>query len=281
MTTPTPATTAAQAIPADEGAERSAALQELANRLSAIDDPWEKLRVAASATAPGRISLGTSGQLTGTAIIEGAHQHNIPLRVFTIDTLRLFPETVEYFDTLESHYGISIERVHPDDQELDRMIRQHGVFLFFDSKAKQEYCCEIRKVRPNFRALRDVDVWVTGLRRDQSAFRADTPAVQVTQIPNLDSSSDEKHTLIKLAPLIDWDEARVRAFLKEARAPLHPLLEESEGEWFFESLGCVICTTRQARWEPPRAGRWRWFNESDAEKKECGIHLPPPSHIND
>lgn len=250
---------------------------QIVEELLPITDPWTQLKRAAELVPQGQLALGTSGQLTGTAIIEGARQHGIPLRVFTVDTLRLFPETVEYFKTLEEHYGITIERVYPDAVELDKMISRHGVFLFFDSKGKQEYCCNIRKVRPNYRALAGVSIWVTGLRHDQSSFRAATPRVQVSSVPDLTRSDEARRELVKLAPLADWSEERVRAFLTEAGAPIHPLLQDSDSPWFFESLGCVICTTRQARWEPPRAGRWRWFNNVNAESKECGIHLPPPA----
>ncbi len=258
---------------------------ELRARLEPIEDRWDQLKAAAELVGNGRIALGTSGQLSGTAIIDGAHRNGIDLRIFTVDTLRLFPETLEYIDTVEKHYGISIERVYPDQDELARMINRHGVFLFFDSKGKQEYCCETRKVRPNYLALADVDVWVTGLRRDQSQFRANTPRVSIARIPDLNDQDEAKRDIVKLAPLVDWSESDVRSFLAESGAPIHPLLQESgqpeDSEWFFESLGCVICTTRQARWEKPRSGRWRWFNNDDAEQKECGIHLPPPSHVNE
>lgn len=257
-----------------------AEFQKIAAELSALADPWQQLKRAAELAAPGKIALGTSGQLTGTAIIEGAHRHNIPLRYFTVDTLRLFPETVDYFDRLETHYGIRIERAAPHDEELNKMIAQHGAFLFFDSKAKQEYCCEIRKVRPNYRALTEIEIWVTGLRHDQSEYRKNTPSVQIVELPLLDANErGQTHKVVKLAPLVNWTEAQTREYLTASAAPIHPLLEEANSDWFFESLGCVICTTRQAKWEPARAGRWRWFNYTDPENKECGIHLPPPSHL--
>jgi len=253
---------------------------QIADALDGIEDPWELLSRSVETAGSQNVALGTSGQLTGTAIIEGARQAGISMRIYTVDTLRLFPETLEYFKELESHYKIEIERVTPDDSELEKMINQHSAFLFFDSKAKQEYCCEIRKVRPNFRALQSASVWITGLRRDQSSFRKETPRVQVVEIPLLDAEPDSVKKIVKVAPLIDWNESQIRKFLADGNAPIHPLLQDSNSEWIFESLGCVICTTRQAKWEPPRAGRWRWFNDATAENKECGIHLPPPSQIN-
>lgn len=238
-------------------------------QLEAIEDPWELLR-AATDLAPGRTALGTSGQITGTAVIEGSRQHDIPIRVYTVDTRRLFPETYEYFETLEAHYGVEVERYRPDPEAVGRMIRRHGEYLFFDSKAKQEYCCELRKVSPNNRALATVDIWISGLRRDQSEARQETPRIQVATVPDPEGGTRD---VIKVAPLVDWTEGATRDFLERHGAPIHPLLTEQEGPWFYESLGCVICTTPQARWEPRRAGRWRWFNEEGENAKECGLHL--------
>src|SRR5581483_5592990 len=100
-----------------------------------------------------RMAIGTSGQLTGCALIDLAVKAGLKPRVFTNDTLRLFPETYALFKRLEEHYRIVIERFAPPEHELRRMIEQHGENLFFDSKDKQEYCCYIRKVLPNARAL--------------------------------------------------------------------------------------------------------------------------------
>lgn len=242
-------------------------LEEAFGLLQGIADPWELLRKACE-LAPGRTALGTSGQLTGTAILAGAWEHKIPLRVFTVDTGRLFPETLAYLEELERRFGIAIERFTPDPLEVKRMVEQHGEYLFFDSKAKQEYCCEIRKVKPNRRALDTVDIWVSGLRRDQSEEREKGARVALVEVT---TPRGDRRKLIKLNPLFEWSEEEVRHFLKERGVPLHPLLAQRDGDWFYDSLGCVICTTPRARWEPPRAGRWRWFNALD-EKKECGIH---------
>lgn len=241
--------------------------EEALEVLKPLKDPWELLRRAVE-LAPERTALGTSGQLTGTAIIAGAVEHGIPLRVFTVDTLRLFPETLEYLKELERFFGIRIERYTPEPEEVKRMVEQHGEYLFFDSKAKQEYCCEIRKVRPNRRALEGVDIWVSGLRADQSEERE--KAERVSQV-TLTRPNGEKRTIVKINPLYYWSEGEVRRYLEDRHIPIHPLLRKKEGNWFYDSLGCVICTTPRASWEPPRAGRWRWFNATP-DKKECGIH---------
>ncbi len=219
-----------------------------------------------------RMAIATSGQPTDTAIIAltvkaGAKKP----RVYTTDTLRLFPETYAYFKTLESTFGIEIERIPPPEKELLRMIERHGEFLFFDSKDKQEYCCSVRKVLPNLKMLDGLDVWVTGLRRDQSASRADLSRLEIIQHK---SAAEKPRPILKVNPLVSWTEEQVKEYLKTNEIPNHPLFEAKlPGGYFYESLGCIICTTPQSPNEPRRSGRWRWF-KSQEDKKECGLHLP-------
>ena len=101
-----------------------------------------------------RAAIVTSGQLSGMALIHLAHENALPFRVCTLDTLRLFPETYDFFEQVEARYDIHIERITPDQEEVDRMVSRHGEHLFFDSKNKQNHCCEIRKVRPHATASR-------------------------------------------------------------------------------------------------------------------------------
>jgi phosphoadenylyl-sulfate reductase (thioredoxin) len=219
-----------------------------------------------------RMAIATSGQPTDTAIVALAVMAGVPHpRVYTTDTYRLFPETYTYFETLEKFFKIKIERFLPPEKELSKMVSQHGEFLFFDSKDKQEYCCHVRKVLPNLQALETMDVWVTGLRRDQSASRAQLPRLEIVDHRDVGGS---KRPLLKVNPLAAWTEKQVAAYLAEHHIPNHPLFEKKlPGGWTYESLGCVICTTPIAPHEPKRAGRWRWFNSLD-DKKECGLHLP-------
>lgn len=218
-----------------------------------------------------RAAIGTSGQLTGSVMIDMAFKGKAKPRVFTIDTLRLFPETYELFNAVEKKYKIKIERVKPDPKKIEKMVKDHGEFLFFDSKEKQEYCCHLRKVEPNERALEKVDVWLTGLRTDQSESRANTQKFQLIE------HGPNKRPILKVAPLVDWTEETLREYIKKNEVPSHPLLDYEKNGWFYESLGCVICTTPIGPHEPRRAGRWRWFNAKDGDNKECGLHLPQKS----
>ena len=245
------------------------------------------------------MAIATSGQPTDTAIIALAVKAGAKKpRVYTTDTLRLFPETYEYFKTLEKFFGISIERIAPPEKELAKMVEQHGEFLFFDSKEKQEFCCHVRKVLPNLKALDGLDVWVTGLRRDQSASRAELPRMEIISHPSPQPSPEKgegglpspdgrgrsprrpgegTRFILKVSPLFDWTEKQVTEYLTAEKVPNHPLFEKKfPGGWYYESLGCVMCTTPIGPHEPRRAGRWRWFNQQD-DKKECGLHLPDKS----
>lgn len=207
-----------------------------------------------------RVGIITSFQDTGCVMIDMASRVAPGMRVLTVDTLRLHPETYTLMDEIEAKYNLEIEHYKPDVGRLKRMIAQHGEFLFFDSKAKQEYCCQIRKVEPNIRALQTIDVWITGLRQDHSEGRSDTPKAQY--------SENEWNTLLKLAPLADWNTAQTQAYVEQHDVPKNALYDQG-----YTSIGCHTCSTPTLPHEGKRAGRWRWFNSMDPDgDKECGIH---------
>jgi phosphoadenosine phosphosulfate reductase len=212
-----------------------------------------------------RAAIITSGQLTGMAMIDLAIQSGVTPRVATIDTLRLFKETYALFEETEKHYQIKIERVTPDPKKLTTMVSDHGEYLFFDSKDKQKLCCNLRKVKPNNRILDTLDVWFTGLRADQSAARSGVSRFEIIQ------HGPDKRPLLKVAPLVTWNEEQLRTYIKANNVPTHKLLNWSQDGWYYESLGCVMCTTPIGPTEARRAGRWRWFKDDD--DKECGLHV--------
>lgn len=205
-----------------------------------------------------RCAIGTSFQLTGTVIVDIAGRHFKKFRVFTIDTLRLHPETYEAIKASEKKYGLTIERFTPNEGTLKSMIERFGEYLFFMDKAKQEYCCFVRKVEPNRRALKTVDVWITGLRKDQSDYRKTVPKASLIE--------EDGRKILKLAPLADWGMEEIWRHIRENNLPYNKLFDMD-----YDSIGCVICSTPLVKGEPPRSGRWRWFSKVD-EKKECGIH---------
>ncbi|HPA03146.1 MAG TPA: phosphoadenylyl-sulfate reductase [Candidatus Hydrogenedentes bacterium] len=241
-------------------------IAEAPARLAAVDlerlnraSPEELLAWAADFGE--RAAIMTSFQKTGCVMIDMAHRAGLGLRVVTVDTLRLHPETYELMAQLEARYHIAIERFEPDPQRLQRMLDQHGEFLFFDSRPKQEHCCWIRKVEPNDRALRTLDVWITGLRHDQSRHRSGVPKATWVE--------KDGRKLLKLAPLVAWPEEEVDAYLDRYGVPSNTLYDQG-----YASIGCMICTTPIKPGEDKRAGRWRWFNQYEGDhKKECGIHV--------
>lgn len=213
-----------------------------------------------------RAAIVTSGQLSGMVLIHLAAENRLPFRVCTLDTLRLFPETYAFLENVERRYGIQIEQIQPDPEEVEQMVTAHGEYLFFDSKLKQEYCCNIRKVRPMQRLLDSVDVWITGLRRDQSDARKHLRKAEII--------TSTAHPVLKVSPLLQWTTDAVWAFVRENDIPVNPLLEADTHGQHYESLGCIVCTTPIRQGEPKRAGRWRWQNAPASEEntKECGLH---------
>ena len=212
----------------------------------------------------GRAAIISSGQLTGLVLIQMAFENQLPFRVCTIDTGRLFQETYDFLEQVEHHYGIQIERVSAQRASVDQMVRQHGEYLFFDSQAKQEYCCKIRKVNPQRELLDNLDIWFTGLRRDQSDFRQHIPRVEIIE--------HQKRSILKVSALADWDDERIWNYIDEKSIPVNPLLRRQPQTAYYESIGCVICTTPILPGERKRAGRWRW-QKNEGNDKECGLHF--------
>lgn len=224
-----------------------------------------------------RAAIGTSFQLTGSVIVDMAARHFNKFRVFIVDTLRLHPETYDSVSGAEKKYGIKVEIYGPDKGLLKDMTERFGEYLFFTDKAKQEYCCNVRKVEPNRRALATLDVWITGLRRDQSGYRKNVEKAALVE--------EGGRTILKLCPLADWDIERVWKYIREKNVPYNRLFDKG-----YDSIGCIICSTPLVKGEAPRSGRWRWFNlapsalgggikqekESSDGKKECGIHTTNP-----
>jgi phosphoadenosine phosphosulfate reductase len=198
-------------------------------------------------------AIASSLQKEGMVVIDLARRIAPSVRVFTLDTGRLPEATYRMMDTVRERYGIAIELVFPDREEVERMTTEHGPNLFLDSVERRQLCCEVRKVRPLERKLRELRAWATGMRRGQAETRLHTPKVQAVD------------GRIKISPLADWTAAQVDEYVRAHDIPLHPLYGEG-----FASIGCAPCTRPILPGEPERAGRWWWESEG---KKECGIHF--------
>ena len=161
--------------------------------------------------------VASSFQKEASVILHMILQIEPRARIFTLDTGVLFPETYETWRDIERRYGIEIDGV--SGISLGRQAALHGDALW---ERDPDLCCDIRKVTPLREILSGVDAWVTGLRREQSPDRADTPKL----------GWDAKHGLWKGNPLADWTERDVWAYINEHEIPYHPLHDRG-----FDSIG--------------------------------------------
>jgi phosphoadenosine phosphosulfate reductase len=205
----------------------------------------------------GRIAFSTSLGLEDQAILHAASTAAAGFDVFTLDTGRLFPETLETLDRSEQCYGLRIRVIAPDAEDVEALVQRDGVLGFRLSVEARKACCEVRKVRPLRRALEGAAAWVTGLRRGQAAGRGGVPF----------AAWDAEHSLVKVNPLADWTLERLEAYIAANDVPVNPL--HARG---FPSIGCQPCTRAIAPGEDIRAGRWWW---ELADGKECGLHGNP------
>ncbi len=202
-----------------------------------------------------RLAIASSFSIEDCVAIDVAHAIDSGVRVFALDTGRLPDETYMTAERVRAKYGTEIEWQFPEREAVERLERTKGLYSFRDSLDERHECCGIRKVVPLGRALADLDAWVTGLRREQSVTRTDTPEVEL----------DAGHAgLAKVNPIIGWTTEQVRAYATERRVPIHPLHDRG-----YPSIGCAPCTRAVGPGEHPRAGRWWWENP---ENKECGLH---------
>ena len=225
----------------------------------------EQVLTWASEKFPSRAVINTSFQMTGVTMIHMATTLGLNLRFATIDTLRLHPETYLFIEQIKERYGCQIEVHQPAPAHVEQMIERFGEYLFFDAVEKQEYCCQVRKSRPNDELLKTVDCWIAGLRRDQSAFRR-----QNATVASLVTEYGSRRKIIKLNPLASWTGEMLKTYADEHAVPVHPLYAQG-----YPSFGCKICSTPTRPGEDDRAGRWRWFNERSepgVDAKECGLH---------
>ncbi len=194
-------------------------------------------------------SLGQEDQVITDAIFK----NNIPIRVFTLDTGRLFQESYELLDMTRARYKKNIEVYFPYAASVQNLVNAKGMNSFYESVENRKECCYIRKVEPLNRALQGVGIWITGLRAEQSEGRSELSMFEY----------DAQRAILKFNPLVNWHYDEVLAYIKENKVPDNPLHRKG-----FVSIGCQPCTRAIMEGEHPRAGRW-WWEES---KKECGLH---------
>lgn len=210
----------------------------------------------AKASHGDKVAYSCSFGMEGSVLIDLIARHKLAIPVMTLDTGRLPQATYDAIDAIEAHYGIRVRVVFPDCQEVEAMVNEHGVNLFYRSVELRKRCCEVRKVHPLQNALKGLDAWVTGRRREQSEHRQEMRPVE----------DDPVFGLKKYNPLIDWSEADVRDYIRANHVPYNRLHDAH-----YVSIGCECCTRAIAVGEDPRAGRWWW--ESGESLAECGLHV--------
>ncbi|WP_150050652.1 MULTISPECIES: phosphoadenylyl-sulfate reductase [Methylomonas] len=203
------------------------------------------------------IAISFSGA-EDVVLIDLAIQFREDIRVFSLDTGRLHPETYRFMELVRKHYQIEIELLSPSHDAVDKLVKEKGLFSFYQDGHHE--CCGIRKVEPLKRKLATLDAWITGQRKDQSLdTRSDIPEVQ------LDSAfSTPDKPLIKFNPLLNWSSAQVWDYIEAYQVPYNDLHKQG-----YISIGCEPCTRPVLPNQHERAGRWWW---EDAAKKECGLH---------
>lgn len=202
----------------------------------------------------GRIALSSSLSIEDQTLTDVIVTQDKNTRIFTLDTGRLFPETYQLIEKTNMTYGIKIEVFFPDYHEVQRMVREEGINLFYNSVESRHRCCQIRKLEPLKRAFQGLDVWICGLRREQSITRQDMQVVEW----------DEMHQLIKVNPLISWTEQQVWDYIKMHSVPYNKLHDRG-----YPSIGCEPCTRAVQPGEDVRSGRWWW---ESPDHRECGLH---------
>jgi phosphoadenosine phosphosulfate reductase len=202
----------------------------------------------------GRIALASSLGAEDQVLTDMVLKIDRTARIFTLDTGRLPQETYTVITETMKKYGMNYEIYFPRTEALEEMERSFGPNLFYESVAFRKQCCQVRKVEPLQRVLSTIDVWITGLRREQAVTRTGLETIEW----------DGENGLLKLNPLSDWTTEEVWDYLKIHQVPYNQLHDQG-----YPSIGCAPCTRSVNPGEDIRAGRWWW---EAPEHKECGLH---------
>lgn len=193
-----------------------------------------------------------------SAFVSSSFQsHSIPLLhlisrfdkdipVYFLNTGFHFPETISFRYEIEELFGLNvIDAISPVSKSGQRDAQ--GKFFFVNNP---DHCCYLNKVLPMEPIVEKHDVWINGVRRDQTKFRASLQEEEVM--------SEGK---LRYHPMLDWNAKMIWEYRKEYNLPEHPL--ESQG---YLSIGCMPCTRSFAETNDQRQGRW-----AGTSKDECGI----------
>jgi phosphoadenosine phosphosulfate reductase len=227
--------------------------KDLKNQLSGltIEDQLRKL----VSLLPGKVIFTTSLGIEDQVITHKIFTNNIDIKVITLDTGRLFPQTYDVFSNTIIRYKKKINVFFPEYEAVEKMVTEKGPLSFYQSVENRKECCTIRKVVPLSRALLGMKVWISGIRADQSENRNHMDWLEF----------DEGKNLYKYYPLFDWSFDDVKSFVKENNVPYNSLHDRG-----YVSIGCEPCTKAVKPGDDFRSGRWWWENDGG---KECGLHI--------
>ncbi|WP_210416910.1 phosphoadenylyl-sulfate reductase [Echinicola soli] len=203
---------------------------------------------------PGKVVFSTSLGQEDQVITEIIAKYNLPVKIFTLDTGRLFYETYDLLARTESRYKIKIKPYYPNTSTVEKLVGDIGINGFYESPENRKSCCYVRKVEPLKRALAGNSIWITGLRSEQSNNRSSMQKLEW----------DEGNQIMKFNPLLDWTMDEMLQYISDHKIPYNPLHDKG-----FASIGCAPCTRAIEPGEDPRAGRWWW----EVSHKECGLHI--------
>jgi phosphoadenosine phosphosulfate reductase len=201
------------------------------------------------------IALASSFSAEDNVLIDMLCRISSKPRIFTLDTGRLNQETYDVMEAIREKYGIEIEVYFPQAAAIEKIVKEHGVNLFYRSAELRMLCCRVRKVEPLGRALSGLKAWITGLRKEQSFARASLEKVEIDTVNG---------GIVKINPLADWSYDEVWSYIRRNNVPYNILYEKG-----YTSIGCAPCTRAISPGEDPRAGRWWWEQRS---ARECGLH---------
>lgn len=177
----------------------------------------------------------------------------LDIPVFVLETGALHQETLDLLERTQAGSRAPVEVYRPVQEAVVHFVGREGKDAMYRSIELRKACCQIRKLEPLERALAGQKAWITGLRREQSAARAEVPAIDTTE------------ARAKVNPLADWTWGDVWHYIAVNKVDFNPLHDQ-----FFPSIGCAPCTRAISLGEDFRAGRWWWENEA---AKECGLHV--------
>jgi phosphoadenosine phosphosulfate reductase len=227
--------------------------EELKNQLEGlrIEDQLTKL----VSWFPGKIIFTTSLGIEDQVITHKIFSNNIDIKVITLDTGRLFPQTYDVLSNTIIRYNKTISVYFPEFEAIEKMVTEKGPLSFYQSVGNRKECCNLRKIVPLNRALKGMECWISGIRADQSDNRNQMDWLEY----------DGNKNLFKFYPIFDWSYDDVKSFVMENNVPYNTLHDKG-----YVSIGCEPCTRAVKPGEDFRAGRWWWENNGG---KECGLHI--------